>query len=101
MKKTFLLGIALCVLGTACSTVTIRDQGMQKLSSEPTWEKSEPFFFWGLAGTANVNVEDICNHRNPAQLQTQRTFVDSLLGIITLGIYSPRSAKVWCEGGRT
>ena len=96
MKKTIIAMTALCLM-SACSSVTIRDQGKQKLAGDPTWEKSEPFFFWGLAGTGHVNVDEVCGNRKASQLQTQRTFVDGLLGVITLGIYSPHSARVWCE----
>ena len=97
MKKVALLGLALCLSTAACSTVTIRDQGKQKLTSEPTWEKSENFFFWGLSGTTHINVDEICNNRVASQMQAERTFVDGLLGLITIGIYSPRTARVWCE----
>jgi hypothetical protein len=30
-------------------------------------------------------------------MQSQQTFVDGLLGLVTLGIYSPQTAKVWCK----
>ena len=81
----------------ACSSVTIRDKGNAKLSTEPTWSQSESFYFWGLAGTANVDVKQVCGTQKPTQLQTQATITDSLLTFITLGIYAPRTAKVWCE----
>lgn len=97
MKKTVLLSLVACLLFSGCSSVTIRDQSTQKLTIDPTWEKSEPFFLWGLVGTAHVNTDAVCGSRNVVQLQTQKTFVDGLLGFVTLGIYAPRSAKVWCN----
>jgi hypothetical protein len=101
MKKQFLF--LLLLASSACTTVTLRDRGTAKLSSEPTYSSSKSFFFWGLAGTARVNVSGICGGKRPVQLQTQKTFTDGLLSFITLGIYSPRTASVWCteegEGG--
>jgi hypothetical protein len=86
---------------SGCTTVTIRDRGTAKLASTPTYSSSQAFFFWGLGGTARVNVSNICSGKRPVQMQTQKTFVDGLLSFITLGIYSPRTASVWCsdEGG--
>ncbi len=103
-----------------CSTVTIRDfgterifaesryelwgvtlpwapqKGTRKLVAEPSYESSAAFFLWGLVGEAHVNVDQICGSNVPKQLQAQHTFVDSFLTILTLGIYAPRTVKVWC-----
>ena len=100
MKK-----IALCILFvgmmSGCTTVTIRDQGTTKVSSSPDYSTMNHFFFWGLVGHSHVNVTQICGNKPPVQLQTEQTFLDGFLQVITLGIYAPRSAYVWCseEGG--
>jgi hypothetical protein len=96
-----LIGITALVL-SSCSTVTLRDRGVAKIDSEPTYSDSKPFFLWGIVGKNHVDVKTVCNGRGAVQLQSQQTFVDGLLGVITLGIYSPRTAKVWCnEGGQS
>ena len=95
--KTILLGLALSFGISGCTTVTIRDQGTAKIKSEPNYSSTKHFFFWGLAGKAEVNVSEICNGKPPAQIRTERSFVDGFLGLITLGIYTPRSAYVWCN----
>jgi hypothetical protein len=81
---------------TACSTVTIHPQQSTKLSSEPTYKDSKPFFLWGLVGEHRVDTAAICDGAEPKQMQSQQTFTDGLLGVITLGIYLPHTAKVWC-----
>ncbi len=91
-----LLAAILCVGLSACTTVTIRDKGLTHLASEPNWSDSKPFYLWGLVGTAHVDVKQVCNNRKATQLQTQRTFVDGLLWVVTIGIYAPNTAKVWC-----
>jgi len=30
-------------------------------------------------------------------MQSQQTFADGALGLVTLGIYAPHTVKVWCE----
>jgi hypothetical protein len=100
MKKMILVAFMLA-LTSACTTVTIRDQGTVKISSTPSYSKTNHFFFWGLVGHSTINVTQICGGKAPVQMQTEQTFVDGLLRVITLGIYTPRSAYVWCtdEGG--
>ncbi|WP_397472323.1 Bor family protein, partial [Rheinheimera sp.] len=44
----------------------------------------------------HVDVNTICNGAEPKQMQSQQTFTDGLLGLVTLGIYYPHTAKVWC-----
>lgn len=85
------------LLMSSCSTVTISNRENYKTSTEPNFERSYPFFMWGLAGEKEVNVADICQGKSPKQMQTQMTFIDGLLTGITLGIYAPRTVKVWCE----
>jgi len=75
------------VLGSACSTVTLRDKSTGKLSADPTYESSKAFFFWGLAGEHHLDVTQLCNGKSPRQIQAQNTFLDGFLGAITLGIY--------------
>ena len=79
-----------------CSTVTISPKGESLYVSDPTFQRSYPHYVFGLIGENAVNIEEVCEGRGATQLQTQFTFVDSLLGLVTLGIYSPRTAKVWC-----
>lgn len=94
-KSNFIMGIALLGL-SACSTVTIAPQGEEKLVSKANYEESKPFYLWGLSGEHHINVLEVCNNEEPLQMQSQQTFSDGLLGLITLGIYAPHTAKVWC-----
>lgn len=82
---------------SACSSVTIRPNGGSKELSEPSYMDSKAFFFWGLVGNHNVDVNEVCEGSNVIQMQTVMTASDYLLGLPTLFIYAPRTAKVWCE----
>jgi hypothetical protein len=105
MKGTIMKKLALCILFaglmSACTTVTIRDQGTSKLSSSPDYSTMNHFFLWGLIGHSHINVTEICGGKSPVQMQTEQGFLDNVLGIVTLGLYYPRSAYVWCseDGG--
>jgi hypothetical protein len=90
------VGLAVMLI-LACSTVTIRPGGGERDMRDPTFTKRENFFFWGLAGESHVDVKKICGDKAVKQMQSQNTFMDGFLGVITLGIYAPRSVNVWCK----
>jgi hypothetical protein len=91
--------ISLCVilLSVGCTTVTLSPNGESKISATPDYEKSQHFFIGGLFGNAVVEAGEICGSEGVRQLQTQEKVEDRLLTIITMGIYAPRTAKVWCN----
>ena len=86
------VGIALC----ACSSVTIQPEAKAKITTKPTYQESKSFFIFGLVGEHHINVTEICKGKEPLQMQSQQTFSDGLLTVLTLGIYAPHTAKVWC-----
>ena len=61
-------------------------------------EQNAAFFFWGLVGTKVVNLKTLCP-QGAARWSNQQTFLDGLLGVITLGIYAPRTIVVECSNG--
>jgi hypothetical protein len=53
------------------------------------------FFLWGLAPTRHVDVGTHCEDGAVA-IREETGFLDGFLGLITLGIYSPRSSWYQC-----
>ena len=90
--------LALCLLLVGCQNVTIRPGGGERLGGTPAYVQRQHFYFFGLSPSARyVNLEAACPNGVASQMRAQRTFVDGLLGGITLGIYTPRTAQVWCQ----
>ena len=49
-------------------------------------------------GRRTVDAAKICGGaENVVKTETQQTFVNGLLGFITLGIYTPLEARVYCS----
>lgn len=86
------------LLLSACSSVTIRPYGGEKDTSKPTYQDSKNYYWWGLKNEYDINTTEICKGRRVMQMQSVATLSDWLLQTISLGIYFPRTAKVWCEG---
>ena len=93
--RTKLLG--LCLLLASCQTVTVRPGGGDKTDRDPDFVARQHFFAWGLApGAKFVNLKTACPSKPVEQLSAHNSFLDGLFGALTLGIYSPRTASVWC-----
>lgn len=54
--RIFLTSLLFIVLG-GCSAVTIQPQKIAKLTSEPTYQDSRPFFMWGLVGEQRIDCK--------------------------------------------
>lgn len=89
--------VALLVLASGCFSVTSRPDGGFKTAGKPTFEQRQDFYLWGLVGESHIDTKAVCSGKQPVQMQSQRTLVDGLLGLVTLGIYAPESARVWCS----
>ena len=96
MRYFTTLFIILSIFFQSCATVTIHPEQSGKLSTEPTFEESRDYFFWGLVGEHRFDVKEICGDKNVLQIQSQGTFKNVLFGILTLGIYAPHTGKIWC-----
>ncbi|MBX2847175.1 MAG: Bor family protein [Acidiferrobacterales bacterium] len=95
--KTAMVVLLLTTFATACSTVTVRPKGGAKDNSTPSYIDSKPFYFGGPFGTHKVDVNEVCEGNEVTQMQTVTTSSDWFFSFITLGVYTPRTAKVWCE----
>jgi len=88
--------IILTLLICACSSVTVRTDSETESSNSPSFQQSYSYWWWGLRGEHSVNVREVCNGQPVEQMQSTYTITDALVGLFTLGIYAPRSARVWC-----
>jgi len=99
MKPSLRLAAVAALASAACRTVTLVAEPGVVAERAPRYERSLPFGFWGLAGEHEIDVDRVCRGSRPARLQTQSTFTDGLAAAFTLGLYKPRTARVWCAAG--
>ena len=99
MKKAiYALTLAISLFLGGCAGVTITENGPANFHYRPHYEESKHFFLWGLIGDHRVDVKSICTIEQPViQMQSKFTALDLLYGGVTLGLYLPRTAKVWCK----
>ncbi len=95
--RAALLLTLVCGVASGCYTVRYHTRRAAAASPVSSWNH---LFFWGLAGSARVDIQAICP-AGLARLETKRTFGNLFVGLLTLGLYSPTSVTVWCaaDGG--
>ena len=95
MKK-MLLATALALLITGCAQQTFTVQN--KPAAVAQRNHHHHFFVSGIGQKKTVDAAKICGGaENVVKTETQQTFVNGLLGFITLGIYTPLEARVYCS----
>ena len=79
----------ICSTDVCCSKQT---------GSSSTKTITHHFFVSGIGQKKTVDAAKICGGaENVVKTETQQTFVNGLLGFITLGIYTPLEARVYCS----
>ena len=94
MKK-MLLATALALLITGCimEPFTVQNKPAAVAPRKPSPIISS---FLGIGQKKTVDAAKICGGaENVVKTETQQTFVNGLLGFITLGIYTPLEARVY------
>ena len=82
---------------SGCAAVTITESGESNFKYYPDYSESKHFFLWGLIGEHHIDVTQICTKTPTTQMQTKFSGLDIFYSAITLGLYLPRTAIVWCE----
>ena len=90
------LAAALALLITGCAQRTFT---VQNKPAAVAPEKPSPIISCSRIGQKKtVDAAKICGGaENVVKTETQQTFVNGLLGFITLGIYTPLGAVVYCS----
>jgi len=62
-------------------------------------KKKAHFFLWGLVNRHEYDLDVICPD-GPHWAVSRVNFEDGLLGLLTLGIYTPTTQFFGCKGGK-
>ena len=107
MKKflsyIFVVAILLGFGGCATQQFVINESYMDQKDAddlEPKVDEQVAFFFSGILQTDTVNPAQVCGSiENVVKVESELTFGQGFLGVITMGIYTPRNVKVFCSKG--
>ncbi len=89
------LGALVLVLASGCYRTTyVTGMGM----GGPVAQERVNFFLFGIIGEADVDVQELCPD-GVGWMQNRMSFVDLLLGLVTLNLYAPRTVELHCSKG--
>jgi Bor protein len=84
------------ILLAGCSTVQIRFHTEFDRRAPAQYEDYFDSYLFGIVGENDVNVQQVCVDQTPLGLIRRRTLTDVSLAVLTLGIYTPFTVRVWC-----
>lgn len=97
MRRRNGLTLALTVLlMTGCYHQVVQT-GATPAPGNAVVQQTVALYFFGLVG-AEVDTTGDCP-TGVAIIETQQTFLNGLLGVVTLGIYTPQTVTITCAGG--
>lgn len=96
MKKVIaVLSLGLSVLASGCAQQTAQ---INSNAGTLRFEDSQSFFVYGIGQRKVVNAVEVCGSADKiAKVESQFTGKNILLSIVTFGIYTPRTARVYCK----
>ena len=93
--RRFFPALLLCLALSACATQSVV---LRQGATEPRLNEMQHFFVSGLGQTHTVNAADVCGGANRvAKVERVQTALNWFLGLLSSGIYTPYTAKVYCS----
>ena len=92
LRRTALLAAAV-VLSTACFHQTMHS-GLTP-STTVVEKQFVATWLWGIVPATPIDTRQSCPS-GVATVETQQTFMNGFVGVLTLGIYSPQSVRITC-----
>jgi len=88
----FLLGFLLVSCATQQFTVNDPSLGIERKN------RLDNFFIGGIGQDVQTRAADLCNgSENVVRIETQLTFINSAINLLTWGIWTPRQSRVYCK----
>ena len=98
MKKMLLAtALALLITGCAQQTFTVQNKPAAVAPKETISPIISSFLELGRRKNCRCSQNSPGGAENVVKTETQQTFVNGLLDFITLGIYTPLEARVYCS----
>ena len=75
----------------------VQVQYPSEFPSKTVITNEETFWFWGLIGEKNYEVNDLCPQGRVYEVRIYNTTLQSTYTMLSLGIYSPRTVTIVCS----
>lgn len=95
MRTTTMLALAAVLLGGCYRVTVITGAPPATQSIDKPWQNS---FVYGLVPPPEIDAKPQCA-QGFAEVMTERSFLNGLVGALTWSIFTPMHAKVTCANG--
>ncbi len=93
-----LVGLGSAFLLAGCSSLIFVRTPDRRTYTEALYESRETNFFFGsVGGEHELFIDRVCLGKDVDQVVVEHTTTDVLTTILTVGIFAPRTVKVWCQ----
>lgn len=96
MKKFLTTTLVLLLAG--CSVVSF-DVSDEKARNTPHMTGRNDFYIGGVGQEQIIPVMETCRN-GISTLKVKYTFIDGLLAVVTMGIYTPNTYEIYCSRPR-
>lgn len=97
MKLTATALVAVFILA-GCANQRFNVGGELAVAPTAKSEDSQSFFVSGIGQKQTIDASKVCGGATKVEgVAVEQTFMDGLLGLVTFGIYTPRTARVYCK----
>jgi hypothetical protein len=98
IKSTLTAVVVATTLLSGCANQRFNVGGELSATPSARSEDSQTFFLSGIGQMKSVNAAQVCGDAGKVQgVAVEQSGLDVLLGMVTLGIYTPRTARVYCK----
>lgn len=80
----------------SCSHVNV-EMASGKKNTTTSFTHYSHYLLYGLIGLDTLDASKLCHNQNLVRFENYFTMEDVLFMLTTLGLYTPKSTKVWCE----
>lgn len=97
MKRSSIFLILLLSLSGCMSTKAIFHSSWNP-SVKPSYTDYIDAYWWGLVSDRDnkINLAQVCLDQKPLAFQRIKMADDIILSVVTVGIYTPTTVRVWC-----
>ena len=93
------LALGLVAVATGCYSHTYT-VGAGAPAGPLVYDEWQNKWVGGLIGEKNLDVEFLCPSGN-ATIHDEQSFLNGLVGALTMGIYTPTKVRIMCDTGRS
>lgn len=87
---------ALCGFSLGCMSTKIILNSKWTREQKPVYEDYADYYVLGFVGHPEFNLQKICMDQKPYAVQRLKSAEDQTIAVLTLGIYTPATVRVWC-----